>query len=185
MLLLAVILSLPVNLGEYVRMISGTFSTRNQSMVDSTFDHVVVHTQPIRRDSTGVWVYTQQGTINTPPYRQRVYHITSQDTVLVQKTYMLKNPTKVSPRSIQRIRLQDLEYKAGCDILIRKESPTAYIGNTDDRSCSATFRNSTYVTTSFMVTPHIIASWERGWDDSGKQVWGSTHGHYIYEKVRH
>jgi hypothetical protein len=34
-----------------------------------------------------------------------------------------------------------------------------------------------------MVYKNKIHSWERGWDKNGKQVWGSSKGHYIYKKI--
>ena len=37
--------------------------------------------------------------------------------------------------------------------------------------------------TEFVIYPHEVISWERGWDDDGNQKWGPTNGPYIYSKV--
>lgn len=179
-LLLALVLQ--VDTKEYVKMISGQFSTRNQSMMDSTFDNVVVYTRPIKRDNNGVWIYTEQGEArNYRPYRQRVYIIVNKGHYLLQKTYTLRNPQQ---RVTRDIRLSDLEYKQGCDILIYKKSPNMYAGKTDGTNCVATFRGSVYVTSTFMVLPYGVVSWERGYDSNHNQVWGSRNGYYIYERVK-
>ena len=40
-----------------------------------------------------------------------------------------------------------------------------------------------YTTTEFVIYPHEVISWERGWDYEGNQKWGPTNGPYIYSKV--
>lgn len=174
----------PPDINQYVKYISGNFSTYNQSLIDSTFDNVLVYTRVVRRDNRGIWVYTEQGEArNYTPYRQRVYLITNQDSVLLQKIYTIKNPQQFSRRNFARISFDDLEYKQGCDVIIRKMAPEMYKGTTDSNTCVATFRGSTYTTSIFMVRPYGVISWERGWNDNHQQVWGSTRGYYIYEKI--
>jgi hypothetical protein len=181
-LILALVLQVDTN--EYVKMISGTFSTYHQSVMDSTFDNVIVHTRPIRKDKYGVWVYTEQGEAkNYVPYRQRVYLITQQDSVLLQRTFTIKNPQRFSILTADMFSVDDLEYKQGCDIRIYKKFHTMYMGMTDGTNCVATFRGSVYVTSTFMVLPYGVVSWERGYDNNHNQVWGSQHGYYIYERV--
>ena len=167
---------------HYVSLITGSFSTYHQSVVDSTFDNVIVHTQKLKEDDNGVWIYTEQGEArNYKPYRRRVYIITARDNYLLQKTYTLKNPEQYVDSSIDLI---DLEYKQGCDINIYRRSNTMYSGSTNGNSCVATFRGSTYVTSIFMVTSYGVVSLERGWDNNHNQVWGSRNGYYIYEKIQ-
>jgi hypothetical protein len=185
-LLLLVRLWLPPDIHQYTEFISGRFSTQHQSIMDSTFDNVSVYTKKIREDAQGTWIYTEQGEAkNYTPYRQRVYLITRQDSVLLQRTFLIKDTGRFSITNADIISTSDLEYKQGCDIIIRRETYTMYKGSTDGNSCTATFRGSTYTTSTFMVTPHAVVSWERGWDNQHRQIWGSLRGYYIYEKLQH
>ena len=175
------------DLKEYVKRITGTFSTLEQHKTDSTFDDVRVYTKLIRKDVNGIyWIYTEQGeTKNYKPYRQRVYQLALVDGYIKQRIYYLNDITKhtfFQPKTIKGITLADIKLKPGCDLNIRLKG-TYYGGDTDDKNCIATFRGSSYTTTNFEVHKDYVKSWERGWSKDDKQVWGSSKGHYIYKKI--
>ena len=176
------------DLKEYVKRITGTFSTLEQHKTDSTFDDVRVYTKLIRKDVNGIyWIYTEQGeTKNYKPYRQRVYQLALVDGYIKQRIYYLNDITKYTffqPKTIKGITLADIKLKQGCDLDIRSRGDGVYGGQTNDKNCIATFRGSTYTTTDFWVYDDQIHSWERGWSKDDKQVWGSSKGHYIYKKI--
>jgi hypothetical protein len=176
------------DLKEYVKRISGTFSTLEQHKEDSTFDDVTVHTKLIRKDKNGIyWVYTEQGeTKNYAPYRQRVYQIALVDDYIKLRIYYLNDISKHSyfkAETIKNIEIGDIKLKPGCDLVIVSKGDGVYGGQTNDKSCIATFRGSTYNTTDFEVHKEYVKSWERGWNDKGEQVWGSRRGYYIYKKI--
>lgn len=176
------------DLKEYIKRITGTFSTLEQHKTDSTFDDVTVYTKLITKDKNGIyWIYTEQGeTKNYKPYRQRVYQLALVDGYIKQRIYYLNDITKHSffqPKTIKGITLADIKLKQGCDLDIRSRGDGVYGGQTNDKNCIATFRGSTYTTTDFWVYDDQIHSWERGWSNVGIQVWGSQKGHYIYKKI--
>jgi len=180
------------NLKDYVKRITGTFSTVEQHKQDSTFDDVRVYTKVIRKDKGGIyWVYTEQGeTKNYKPYRQRVYQISIVDNLLITlKIYYIKNQEKFSyfNSSFKSITQEDIYLKPGCDIYIVYSQIAAnlmaYSGKTNSRNCVATFRGSTYTTSEFIVYSDKVMSWERGWNDRDEQVWGSRKGPYIFKKI--
>ena len=176
------------NLKQYTKTITGVFSTKEQHLIDSTFDDVMVYTKLIRKDINGIyWIYTEQGeTRNYKPYRQRVYQLAIVDGKILQRIYYLKDITKHSffkPQTITSITLADITLKQGCDLSIDFITKGIYGGKTNDKNCIATFRGSTYTTTDFMVYSDKVMSWERGWNDKDEQVWGSRKGHYIYKKI--
>ena len=176
------------NLKDYVKRITGTFSTAEQHKEDSTFDDVRVYTKLIRRDKNGIyWVYTEQGEAkNYVPYRQRVYQIALVEDYIKLRIYYLNDITKHSffkPETIKNITLANIKLKPGCDLNIISRGDGVYGGQTDDKKCVATFRGSTYTTTDFLVYKDAVHSWERGWNDKDIQVWGSSKGHYIYKKI--
>ncbi len=175
------------DLKEYVKRITGTFSTYEQHKTDSTFDDVRVYTKLIRKDVNGIyWVYTEQGEAkNYVPYRQRVYQIALVEDYIKLRIYYLNDITKHSffkPETINNITLADIKLKPGCDLNIRLKG-NYYGGDTNDKNCIATFRGSSYTTTNFEVHKDYVKSWERGWSKDDKQVWGSSKGHYIYKKI--
>jgi hypothetical protein len=176
------------DLKEYVKRITGTFSTEEQHKEDSTFDNVRVYTKLIRKDKNNIyWVYTEQGEfVNYTPYRQRVYQIALVDDYIKLRIYYLNDITKHSyfkPETIKNITLADIKLKRGCDLDIRLRGDGVYGGQTDDKKCIATFRGSTYTTTDFWVYEDMVMSWERGWNDKDEHVWGSSKGHYFYKKI--
>ena len=180
------------NLRDYTKRITGVFSTEEQSKLDTTFDNVRVYTKLIRKDKNGIyWVYTEQGEfLYYKPYRQRVYQLAIVDGKILQRIYYIKNQENFSyfnPKSIKSITSKDIYLKPGCDLEITTIAypilKGVYGGKTNDTNCIATFRGSSYTTTDFMVYKNKIHSWERGWDKNGKQVWGSSKGHYIYKKI--
>ena len=180
------------NLRDYTKRIIGVFSTEEQSKLDTTFDNVRVYTKLIRKDKNGIyWVYTEQGEfLYYKPYRQRVYQLAIVDGKILQRIYYIKNQENFSyfnPKSIKSITSKDIYLKPGCDLEITTVAypilKGVYGGKTNDTNCIATFRGSSYTTTDFMVYKNKIHSWERGWDKNGKQVWGSSKGHYIYKKI--
>ena len=176
------------NLKDYVKRITGTFSTAEQHKEDSTFDDVRVYTKLIRKDINNIyWVYTEQGeTKNYKPYRQRIYQIALVDNLIKLRIYYIKNQEKFSyfnPKSIQSITLKDIYLKPGCDLDIQWVGDGVYGGKTEDKKCIATFRGSTYTTSEFMIYEDAVHSWERGWNDKDEQVWGSSKGYYIYQKI--
>lgn len=176
------------DLKEYVKRITGTFSTLEQHKEDSTFDNVVVYTKLIHKDKNSVyWVYTEQGEAkNYIPYRQRVYEIALVDGYIKLIIHYLNDITKHSyfkPKTIKNITLANIKVKPGCDLCIRLRGDGVYSGQIGDKKCVATFRGSTYTTIDFLVYDDQVHSWERGWNDKDLQVWGSTKGYYIYKKI--
>lgn len=161
----------PIDPAEYHAYITGTFTSTAQAQGDPThtFDDVTIDTYKLFTDSIGgTWFYTQQYETKHPthPYRQRLYYIIPQGNLLKQFIYLYPTGT----------------YKAGCDITIRKLAPATYYGITHATSCTATFRNSTYTTAAFLVTPAGIISWERGYTNTHQQIWGSIIGPYHFQK---
>ena len=73
--------------------------------------------------------------------------------------------------------------KEGCSLYIYKDNLNAFRGSTNEKDCKGSFKGATYTTTEFVIYPHEVISWERGWDDEGNQKWGPTNGPYIYSKV--
>lgn len=183
----------------YVERISGKFSTQFNQTIDSTKDDVLVRTIVFKRYPNVVWLYTQQGEFingNYYPYRQRVYAVEQMDEYYIRLTiYGFKDdkayydvldyttPYVTSEEWLRNISSDVLILKEGCDIMIWKDNLNAFRGSTKDKDCKGSFGGATYTTSEFVIYPHEVISWERGWDDNGNQKWGPEKSPYIYSKI--
>jgi hypothetical protein len=185
----------------YSNWISGYFTTAIQSVEDSYFDNVFVHTIHFNSDMNGDWVYTEQGEMRDKiPYRQRIYQLNwLNDTTLINRVFKIKDDTFIKSTNasyflgenglinkLKTLTIDDLEEMCGCSTYIYKRYVEGgdwyYYGSTNEKDCKGTFRGATHTTSHFKVHSNGIVSWERGWNDTGEQVWGSTKGPYFYIK---
>lgn len=195
----------------YIERITGRFSTKLHQSIDSTKGDVLVRTVAYgEHDDDALLLYTQQGEYfegKFYPYRQRIYAIYQKDDYYIGlDIFALPNEdkywnvfTEVSDKSnnstsdsitftadlerLKAISIDSLIYKDGCSIQIYKDNLNGFRGSTNYDDCKGSFKGATYTTTEFVVYPHEVISWERGWDDSKNQKWGPTNGPYIYSKV--
>lgn len=195
---------------NYIKRITGRFSTRLHQSIDSTKGDVLVRTVEYGQHDDAVLLYTQQGEYfdgKFYPYRQRIYAIYQKDDYYIGlDIFALPNEdkywnvfTEVSDKNnnstvdditftadlerLKAIPIDSLIYKDGCSIQIYKDNLNGFRGSTNYDDCKGSFKGATYTTTEFVVYPHEVISWERGWDDSKNQKWGPTNGPYIYSKV--
>ena len=47
-------------------------------------------------------------------------------------------------------------------------------------ACASDLRGAAYATSEVTITPQFVLSWDRGFDNTGKQVWGATEGPYVF-----
>jgi len=172
------------DLYTYSLWISGEFTSTLQSTEDEYFDNVFIKTVKFRSDEYGDWFYTTQGEIvNGIPYRERIYLLNwLNDTTLINRVYKVKTDI-----DLDTVSYKDLEELCGCHTYIYKsytDGDWYYYGETNGNDCKGSFRGATYTTSQFRVYEDKIISWERGWSDVGKQVWGSTKGAYQYLKIK-
>jgi hypothetical protein len=187
----------------YIERITGRFSTRLHQSIDSTKGDVLVRTVEYADHDDAVLLYTQQGEYfegKFYPYRQRIYAIYQKDDYYIGlDIFALPNEEKywdaltevndgdtTFVADLERLRaipIDSLIYKDGCSINIYKDNLNGFRGSTTYDACRGSFKGATYTTTEFVIYPHEVISWERGWDDDGNQKWGPINGPYIYSKV--
>ena len=49
--------------------------------------------------------------------------------------------------------------------------------------CPSNLHGASYATSEVTITPEALTSWDRGYDDNGKQVWGAENSAYEFRKV--
>jgi len=67
--------------------------------------------------------------------------------------------------------------------VLRREPGGDFVGSTVDRSCPSDLRGASYATTEVRVSEGELLSWDRGFDEEGRQVWGSRAGGYLFRKA--
>jgi hypothetical protein len=172
--------------------LAGSFSSAQQAAEDSAFLDIRLETWPIwsHRDD-GIWLYVEQadGEALDTPYRQRVYRLTTgPDGTFISTIYSLPgDPLRFAgawrdPELLGELPPDSLVERAGCAVLLRREPGGDFVGGTVDRQCPSDLRGASYATTEVRISATELLSWDRGFDEEGRQVWGSGAGGYLFRK---
>jgi len=176
-----------------VAWMTGSFTSQEQAMVDSSFLDLRLQMVQIWPDRTdGRWLYVEQASALTldKPYRQRVYRLFRRnDTTLVSAVYEFRDPLRMAgawriPSSFDAMLPDSLRALPGCALILHPRGDTAFVGSTLDRECANDHPGAAYATTEVKITELGFYSWDRGWDNSGTQVWGTTTGGYMFRRIR-
>ena len=170
-----------------IKWMSGTFSSTEQARTDKTYYDIILHMYPIWIDrSDGKWLYVEQAVMSrqNAPYRQRVYHVKRDNERYMSRVYELPNPEIYIGKWIggtewDRIGPEDLIEREGCTVFL-DYTGEAFVGSTENNSCSSTLRGAAYATSEVNINKYEIRSWDRGFDVNGQQVWGAEGGPYIF-----
>lgn len=173
-------------------LFTGTFSSAEQALADKNYRHVVLHVVqiwPDRRD--GPWLYLEQALVEAPeqPYRQRVYQLTaSLDGTLEVRVFSLDDPIRATGAWRRTAPLSDsvpahLTFQEGCSLFLREMPDGSFVGGTRGDGCASDLRGATHATTELTLTADRLISWERGFNASGRQVWGAATGGYVFRRI--
>ncbi|MCY2959392.1 MAG: chromophore lyase CpcT/CpeT [Planctomycetota bacterium] len=176
---------------ELAAWMTGSFSSSAQSAADKDYRDIRLHMAPIwtARDD-GRWLYVEQAVAEKQekPYRQRVYRVHAEDHGLVSDVYELPgNPLDYAGAWKDATRLKDVKPetlmpRTGCSIRLQRLPDGSYSGATEHGACPSELNGAKFATSEVVITPHLLASWDRGFDASGKQVWGAEKGAYQFVK---
>jgi hypothetical protein len=178
-------------LEQLASWMTGSFSSEAQSQDDDEFHHITLHMARIWDSRTdGVWLYVEQASASAPdrPYRQRVYHVRRVgEDVFASSVYTFDDPLeragawrKESP--LEDLSPSDLEARDGCTIYLLQRADGAFEGSTLGRLCTSKLRGSTWASSEVVIGPNGLTSWDRGWDDTGTQVWGAEKAGYRFDR---
>lgn len=178
-------------LGSYM---TGAFSSAEQAAADPEFRVIVLHMAPIwPKRSDGRWLYVEQAAEEAldKPYRQRIYRLTEnpRDKTLISDVYELPgDPLKFAgafnhPEMFGALAPADLTPRAGCSIILQEQPDGSFKGSTLGAGCPSTLRGASYATSEAEITAEGLRTWDRGYDSSGKQVWGAVKGPYVFKRV--
>lgn len=172
------------------QLMQGSFNSAEQAAADSAFYNITLHMYPIWEKDDAKWLYVEQAVsqMQDKPYRQRVYKVEKTgDNHYQSVVYTLKDEANFvgkwsEPKFFDQYDTSILEERDGCAVLLEKTGPKTFSGSTQDDNCKSSLRGARYATSQVTIKDGTIISWDRGFDQNGKQVWGATQGGYIFEK---
>lgn len=180
------------DLERLARYLTGSFDSSAQAAADPDYRSIHLHMVPIfggRGD--GHWFYVEQAAASAldRPYRQRVYHLHAEPGGFVSDVYTLPGDPLLfagawrDPERLERLDPADLTPRDGCSIHLQARPDGSFEGSTKGTGCASELRGAQYATSRVVVDADLLASWDQGFDASGKQVWGAEKGPYLF--VRH
>lgn len=165
----------------------GRFDSRRQAEVDPAYFAIEVRTCRVSAPELGERVlYLEQSRVGMAPYRQRIYVVGAEGqagTDAVSVVYELVDPSRHvglcedSPEA--SFAPEDVTERVGCAVHLRAEGDR-FVGGTSERQCPSTLMGATYATSEVELRADGFTSWDRGYDDAGRQVWGATEGPYQF-----
>ncbi|KAA3636889.1 MAG: hypothetical protein DWQ02_07525 [Bacteroidetes bacterium] len=180
-------------LDEVTEWMTGAFSSAEQAQQDSAFYDISLRMFPIWEDDDQAnWLYVEQAVtaMIDKPYRQRIYRVTIDENGMIEsKVYELPDPASFvhawkNPEIFSGITPESLIAREGCAVFLEKISKHQFKGATKPNACISTLRGASYATSEVEVQSDRIISWDRGWNDSGEQVWGAVKAGYIFKKLQ-
>ncbi|MDJ0837132.1 MAG: chromophore lyase CpcT/CpeT [Acidobacteriota bacterium] len=194
-LILAWMIAMPLQAGDrdldqLAAWMTGVFSSREQAAQDESYFHIRLVMAPIWTDRTdGHWLYVEQAAEGyfEKPYRQRIYHVRrGKDGRFESVVYTMEEPLQHAgawrkDKPLSELSPKDLKEREGCTVFLEKSGDT-YKGGTHERDCVSKLRGATYATSEITINKDTVLSWDRGFDDQGKHVWGAEKAGYIFKK---
>jgi hypothetical protein len=180
------------DLARLASCMAGSFSSAEQAAADTSYFDIRLRMAPVWRErNDGVWLYVEQAVAarEEKPYRQRVYHLTQLSTTIFESdVYTLRSPLRFAgewkkDRPLDGLTPDSLVSREGCSIMMRMKSQDLFSGSTIGRDCPSDLRGASYATSEVEIRPDRLTSWDRGFGDDGRQVWGALKGPYVFRKL--
>ncbi|WP_062061982.1 chromophore lyase CpcT/CpeT [Aquimarina longa] len=168
----------------------GDFSNKEQSINDTSFEHLDLKNTRIWKNKPGYWIHSKisDGKNKKKVYYQRIVHYERLDSSTFKSTnYKIINAkdydtSKKSDYSYT-LTMKDLEIRTGCHVYFKKKTSTIYSGKTNKGSCYSDLDYIDYLMNTFVVSKDKITVWTKGYNNKGKQIWGKIKGPYKYKRI--
>jgi hypothetical protein len=182
------------NLALASAWLTGSFSSAEQAAADPEA-YLDIRLEVVRiwkARADGPWIYVEQASAKRldRPYRQRVYQLAvRRDGTIESRVYALPGDPLIyagawrEPKRFAGLSPADLVLREGCTMYLQRQVDGAFMGGTIGQNCESKLRGASYATSEAVVRQHELITWDRGFDASGKQVWGATSGGYVFKRV--
>lgn len=176
---------------ELAELLTGSFSSETQALQDSSYSAVHLHIVPVWKERTGQWFYVEQALAKQgeKPYRQRMYRVVQLSSERFKiLNYEFRNPQVFAgkwsaPQFFDDYPEEIVLIKEGCGVFLHRKAFKHYEGETYGEDCFSQFQGAQYATSEVEIRSDLIKTWDRGWSEEGKQVWGPKEGAYRFERI--
>lgn len=176
---------------EVAAMLAGSFSSGAQAAADTNYYDIRLEMAPIWADRPdGRWLYVEQAIAGATdrPYRQRVYRVTDRADTVRSEVFTLPHPAGFvgawrDPGVFAGITPDSLVLRDGCAVLLTRRPDGVFEGGTARQGCRSDLRGAAYATSLIVLSADRLVSWDRGFDESGQQVWGAVGGGYVFDRL--
>lgn len=177
----------------YLRLsMQGNFSSEEQSKNDSDYFDIRLRMVPIwEQNDKQFYLYVEQAmsTAQDKPYRQRIYRVVKEDdNHFTSYIYLIPNASAFIGKTdgdpvFKTLSPDSLKLKDGCEVRLTYDPvKMEFNGSTGDKTCPSDRSGAAWATSKVTINDQGMISWDQGWDDQGKQVWGAVKGGYIFRK---
>ncbi len=174
---------------KLAQLLEGRFDTAAQAASDRRYFDVTLSICPVSIPSIAARaLYVEQSIRGSAPYRQRLYVLGSganPETTATSRVFEFNEPSSVvglcDRGEAQTFAAEDVVEREGCTVTLQL-SGERFTGRTDGRLCLSSLMGATYATTELTLDARTLESWDRGYDATGRQVWGATAGAYRFER---
>ena len=176
---------------ELITFMSGSFSSQEQSALDTNYYDIRLEMIPIwPENAEAEWLYVEQSVAWSldKPYRQRVYRLIRLDNSSFESAvYTLDSPQRFAgawrdDNPLSGLTPDSLVKREGCTILLKHQGDV-FIGSTVEKQCQSSLRGASYATSEVRVEADVLTSWDRGFDADDTHVWGAERGPYVFKKI--
>ncbi|MGI0487018.1 chromophore lyase CpcT/CpeT [Pantanalinema rosaneae CENA516] len=191
-------LSTQEQVADIAARLEGVMTTSAQATKNPKAPHVQMTTcriqvvdAPSDKTNSTIFLYQEQALAQklTQPYRQRFLQVApAPDRQQIEsRSFKPEQPSDWvglcnKPLSERRLTLKQLGTPI-CSVFLQP-SQQDYIGSTPDQGCPTNVRGAVKITNQIMLYPDGMDTWDRGFDASGKQVWGAEGESYQYRKPK-
>lgn len=165
-------------LKELFTLMQGSFDSKIESKIDSSYYNISLHMYPICEDK-GHFIYAEQAlnSMQNKPNRQRIYEVTrTSDSTFSFAIYKLDvNSLWIGkwkiPKAFDSINLKDIALKEDYDVVLKRISYNHFMGKTGDASCVRTMHAMSLARSEVEIFEDKIMSWNCSFDAIGKYLW--------------
>lgn len=173
---------------QMIEWLTGAFNSSDQAKTDPSFTHYTLKLTQIWPDApNGAWIYVEQALPGGELNKQQVYFLSQiNESQFSCDLYNIPGAERFvgaweNPEKFKGVTIFDLKYRNGCTLFLDYDG-FQYSGATNTKTCKSDVEGVEYSTTQIILLPNEINLWEKGFDSTGKQVWGSTNSTYSFKK---
>jgi hypothetical protein len=177
---------------EVAAWLTGTFEAKDPT-ADGGAARIVIVSVPKSRIANGAPVLYREQAVAPKldePSLQRFYRLEEDGEVVRLRAFDPRDPLIVrgkwrDPSTLALYGANDVRERPGCEIALKKVGER-WEGRTPDASpqaaCLSHLRNAVRMTSSMTLSKDALTQWDRGFDERGKQTWGSPEGGTTFVK---